>query len=162
MALLVLADKRNPGCVLVERSRAATRVRARVRAHALDRELAEGAPPDSSAGLELRAHDLIGSRARLDLALGIRRLLDEAGHPLRPLSFSVPICRRKVRRSSSTLEALADRLVADEPLDARGLAQLRLLLRDGGGPVYLMPAADDLEPALERVMAALKVPAERS
>ena len=157
MTLLVLADERNPGCVVVERSRAAARMRARVRAHSLDRALAAGAPPDSVADLSLRAHDLIGSRARLSLALGIQRLLDEAGDPLRPLSFTVPVCRRKIRQSRATLERLAKRLVADEPLDARGLAQIRLLLSDGSGPLYLHPAADDLEPALERAMAALEV-----
>lgn len=157
MAMLVLADKRNPGCVVVERSRAVTRVRARVRGHSLDRALAGGAAPDSSAGLSVRAHDLIGSRARVSLALGIQRLLAESGDPLRPLTFSVPVCRRKIRRSRPTLERLAERLVGDEPLDARGLAQVRLLLSDGSGPIYLHPAADDLEPALQRAMAALEV-----
>lgn len=157
MALLVLADKRNPGCVVVERSRAATRVRARVQAHSLDRALAAGVPPDSSAGLSVRAHDLIGSRSRHELAVAIRRLIDQAGHPLRPMSVTVPICRRKVYRSRATLDRLAERLVGDEPLDARGLAQIRLLLGDGSGPIYLRPAANDLEPALERAMTALEV-----
>ena len=159
MTTLVLADKRNPGCVIVERSRATARVRVRMRARQLDRALAEGASPDSSAGLSVRAHDLIGSRARTVLADAIRRLVEDAVHPLRPLQFNIPVCRSKVRRSRRTLEAVAERLVADEPLDARGLAQLRLLLTDGAGPVYDHPGANDLEPALRRVMAALEVQA---
>jgi hypothetical protein len=160
MAMLVLADERNPGCVIVERRRATARVRARMCAYSLDRALAAGAPPDSSADLELRAHLLIGSRSRLDLALAIRRLLDQAGDPLRPLSFTVPICRRKVHRSRQTLSELADRLLSDQALDARGLAQIRLLLSNGAGPIYVAPAANDLEPALARAMAALEVRAQ--
>ena len=157
MAMLVLADERNPGCVIVERRRATARVRARVCAYSLDRALAAGAPPDSSADLEVRAHALIGSRSRLGLAQAIQRLLDQAGDPRRPLTFTVPVCRRKVRRSRDTLEILAGRLLGDEPLGVRGLAQIRLLLSDGAGPVYVNPAADDLEPALARAIGALEV-----
>ncbi len=143
----------------MRRTRATSRVRARVRARRLDRALAAGAPPDSCTDLSLRAHGLIGSRARLGLALSIRRLIEDAGHPLRPRSFSVPICRRKVWRSRATLAAVAERLISDEPLDARGVAQVRVLLSDGAGPVYDHPAADDLEPALERALGALEVKA---
>ncbi len=157
MTTLVLADKRNPGCVVVERCRTAVRVRVRVHARQLDRALARGVSPDSSAGLSVRAHDLIGSRARGMLAKAIRRLVDDVSHPLQPLHFTVPICRSKVWRSRHTLEELADRLLGDEPLDARGLAQLRLLLSDGAGPLYDHPSANDLEPALERAIAALEV-----
>jgi hypothetical protein len=160
MTKLVLADERHPGCVIVERCRATARVRARMCARRLDRALAEGASPDSSAGLSVYAHDLIGVRARCTLSRSIRRLLAEALHPLRPLSFSVPVCRSKVLRSRRTLEELADRVAGDRPLNARGLAQLRLLLSDGVGPVYTSPGADDLAPALERASAALEVAAE--
>jgi hypothetical protein len=91
------------------------------------------------------------------LAQSIRRLVQDTTHPLRPLHFSVPICRSKIWRCRHTLEELADRLLSAEPLDARGLAQLRLLLSDGGGPLYGRPGEDDLAPALERVIAALEV-----
>lgn len=158
MTTLVLTDRRNPGCVIVAHSRATARVRARVCARQLDRALAEGVSPDSSADLSVRAHDLIGSRVRHMLAQAIRRLVQEASsHSLRPMHFSVPVCRSKVCRSRRTLEELADRLVSGEPLDARGVAQLRLLLSDGAGPLYDHPSANDLEPALERVKVALEV-----
>lgn len=157
MTALVLTDRRNPGCVIVARSRATARVRARVCARQLDRALAQGISPDSSAGLSVRAHELIGSRARDTLAQAIRRVVQEATQPLRPTHFNVPICRSKVRHSRRTLERLADRLGSGEPVDARGVAQLRLLLSDGAGPLYDHPSADDLRPALERVSAALNV-----
>ena len=159
MNMLVLADARHPGCVRVERIPPLLRLRARVWARETDRALASGISPDSSACLSVRAHQLIGCPTRSVLARAIRRLVDDAGHPLRPMSFSVPICRSKVSRSRHTLERLADRLMSDGPLDARGLAQIRLLLSDGAGPLYDRPTADDLEPALRRAMAALDVPA---
>jgi hypothetical protein len=157
MTPLVLTDRRNPGCVIVAHSSATARVRARMCTRQLDRELAQGISPDSSAVLSVRAHDLIGVRTRSMLAQSIRRLLDEAAHPLRPLHFTVPICRSKVWRCRHTLVEVADRLVGGEPLDARGVAQLRLLLSDGAGPLYDHPGANDLAPALQRVIAALEV-----
>ncbi len=159
MNMLVLADERHPGCVRLERNRPMARVRARMWALHADRALAAGISPDSSARLSLRAHELIGCPTRAELARAIRRLLNDANHRVRPRSFSVPICRAKVWRSRDTLQALADRLLGDGPLDARGLAQIRLLLSDGAGPLYARPRANDLEPALARAIAALEVPA---
>jgi hypothetical protein len=157
MTMLVLADESKPGCVIVRRAPAGSRIRAHVWARRLDRALADGIPPDSRPDLSVRAHGLIGSPERVALARAVRRLIADAEHALRPMRFSVPICRRKVRRSRGTLEELVNRLLGDEPLDARGLAQIRLLLTDGAGPIYVRPGADDLEPALARALAALDV-----
>jgi hypothetical protein len=157
MTMLVLADERNPGCVIVRRTRAGSRLRAHLCARRLDRALAAGVPPDSRADLSVRAHCLIGSRERLALARALRKLIADAEPSARPMRFSVPICRRKVRRSRQTLVDLIDRLLADGPVDARGLAHLRLLLTDGAGPLFMRPRDDDLEPALARAVAALDV-----
>jgi hypothetical protein len=162
MTMLVLADERNPGCVIVRRARAGSRLRAHLCARRLDRALAAGIPPDSRADLSVRAHGLIGSRERLALARALRRLIADAEPTARPLRFSVPICRRKVRRSRQALVDLVDRLLGDEPVDARGLAQIRLLLSDGAGPLYMHPHADDLEPALAGAVAALDVRTQTS
>lgn len=157
MTMLVLADESKPGCVIVRRAPAGSRIRAHVCARRLDRALAEGIPPDSRPDLSVRAHTLIGSPERLNLALAIRRVIADAQDALRPMHFTVPICRRKVWRSRQTLLELVNRLLGDGPLDARGLAQIRLLLSDGAGPLYVHPSADDLEPALARAIAALDV-----
>jgi hypothetical protein len=157
MNMLVLADERHPGCVKVERTRTLVRVRARVQARQSDRALASGISPDSSACLSVRAHALISCSTRAELARAIRRLVHDAGHPVRPMRFAVPICRSKIWRSRELLEGLAERLLGDGPLDARGLAQIRLLLSDGAGPLYDRPTADDLQPALERAIGALEV-----
>jgi len=157
MTMLVLADESKPGCVIVRRAPAGSRIRAHVRARRIDRALAAGIPADSRADLEVRAHSLIGSKERVALAQAIGRLLADARHAARARRFSVPICRRKVWRSRRTLADLVDRLLGDTPVDVRGLAQIRLLLTDGAGPLYARPGANDLEPALARAISALNV-----
>ncbi len=155
MATLLLNDDTNPQCVICEPRRARTSLWTRRHAWRLDHALASGACPDSNAALSLRAQALIGMRARRDRARSIRRLIGDARHPLGALG-PVPICRHKVLRSTGTLEALAARLVSCEPVDARGVAQVCLVLAAADGPVYSRPWADDLEPALQAAADALE------
>ncbi|MFL5859902.1 MAG: hypothetical protein ACJ780_03860 [Solirubrobacteraceae bacterium] len=155
MSTLLLTDPTNPRCLVHVRSRARTRLRTRLRPRQLDRALASHVSPDSSAALSLRAHTLISMSARAGLAGSISQLVKEAEHSTGPLTFRVPICRAKILRSRETLAALADRLVSRDPVDACGVAQVRLLLTDGSGPIYCRPTADDLEPALKRTLLAL-------
>jgi hypothetical protein len=156
MSTLLLTDQNNPGCVISERSRTRTRLSAYLRSRALDRALAAGVSPDSNAALSLRAQTLIGATARSSLARTIRRLITDARHPPHPLTAHVPLCRGKIIRAAQTLERLAERLMSEEPVDARGVAQIRLLLIGDCGAFYDHPAADDLEPALQEAMRALE------
>jgi hypothetical protein len=156
MSTLLLTDRSNPSCIISERSRALTRLSTHLRSRALDRALAAGVSPDSSAALSLRAHTLIGTAARARLAKAIRRLIEDARHPLHPLTPQVPLCRRKIIRSARTLEEVAERLHGDDPVDVRGVAQIRLLLIGDCGALYEYPAADDLEPALQEAKQALE------
>jgi hypothetical protein len=156
MSTLLLTDPENPSCVVLERTRLCTRVGTHLRSHHLDRALASGISPDSSAALSLRAQTLIGGRARATLAGYLRRLVSDAQRPFQPLSVGLPICRRKILRSRITLDALAERLVSRDPLDVMGVAKVRMLLIDGCGPIYDRPGADDLEPALRDALQALE------
>ncbi len=157
MSTLLLTDQNHPDCFIYERSRAGTRLSTYVRSRALDRALAAGVSPDASAALSLRAHTLIGARTRAGLARTIRRLIRDARHPLHPLTPHVLLCRRKIIRSTRTLEGLAERLISGEPVDARGVAQMRLLLIGDCGALYDNPAANDLEPALQEAIQALEL-----
>jgi len=159
MSTLLLTDPNNPGCIISERSRARTRLSTHLRSRALDRALAAGISPDASAALSLRAHALIGIAARAGLARTIRSLIRDARHPLHPLTPHVRLCRRKIIRSARTLEGLAERLISGEPVDARGVAQIRLLLIGDSGALYDYPAANDLEPALREAFQALELAA---
>ena len=134
-----------------------TRLWNHVRSHDLDRALASGVSPDCCAALSLRAHTLIGAGARAALARSLTKLVDDAQHPLQPHRLDLPVCRRKIRSSSSTLQELAERLESRDPLDVSGVAKVRLLLSDGRGPLYDRPTAEDLEPALVEALEALQL-----
>jgi hypothetical protein len=119
---------------------------ARVRSFALDRELADGASPEASVRLALRAQRLTGMRDRRMLAQGIRHLLDATVRPAgsgRPL---VAVRRDQVRAAVPEFEALADRLLSPAPVPAQGMAQASMLLQDGGSPLYQRSTAQDRRP----------------
>jgi hypothetical protein len=101
----------------------------------LDTDLARGVPPESTAALAIRAERLTRPTACRQLARSIRRIAAEA-RPESWINPIVPLCREEVRDARSELEALADRLVAAGPVSAHGVAQVRLLLTDGTGPLY--------------------------
>jgi hypothetical protein len=159
MTTLLLVDRRNPQCVVFEHGGARTRLATQLRSRQLDRALASGSSSDASSTLSLRARSLISVSGRAALARLIRRLVEDAHDPLNPLTPGVPFCRRKILTSAQLLEELADRLTSAGPVDARGVAQIRVLLTDSHGPVYERPGADDLEPALREAMKALEVTA---
>lgn len=157
MSLLLLVDDERPECVIAQPRRARTRLWTHVRAKRLDHALATGASPDSTAALSLRAAQLIRARTRRQLAQSLRRLIREATRRGLPRGSRVPLCRRKILASRELLLELAERLSGPEPVEARGVAQLRLLLTGVIGPLYDDPGANDLEPVLQDVLEALEL-----
>jgi hypothetical protein len=155
--IVLVSTPEDPRCVTARRSYAHTRLLIHLRSRQLDRELAAGACPDSSALLSLRARELISRKTRNRLAREILSIIKQARNPacVRALNTQICLCRRKVQHAALTLEELAAWLCSDHPVDARGLAQLRLLLIDGAGPLYHHPEADDLQPALAAAIEAL-------
>lgn len=156
MTTLLLTDPTNPRCLIYARDRTRMRIFVQLRSHDLDQALAAGVAPDSSAALSLRAHALLGAKTRGGLARSIRRLIDKAQRPFGPFTPAVPICRRKILASTESLGKLADRLLSSEPVDARGVATVAVLLTDGCGPVYHRPGADDLESVVRQALRALE------
>ena len=157
MNLLLLVDRERPECVIAQPGRARTRLWTHVRATSLDHALAAGASPDSSAALSLRAAQLIRAGTRRKLARSLRRLVGQATRRSLPRASRVPLCRRKILASHELMLELAERLSGQEPVDARGVAQLRLLLIGVVGPLYEDPGADDLEPVLQAALEALEL-----
>jgi hypothetical protein len=157
MATLLLTEQPGGSYVTLQQSQRWLRLLVQLRAAALDTALAAGADPDSSAGLSLRAHQLIGCNVRRRLAREIRTLLIRAERPLHPMRSTVPICRHKVIEARQALHELAHLMVSPGPVDARGVARLRRLLRDGEGPIFRRPRDEDLEPELEAIIEALVV-----
>jgi DNA-binding FadR family transcriptional regulator len=124
-----------PGPV-VRRVRATDRLAARWRARGLDRALADGARPDSSAPLALRAHVLIGKDMRNALATDLEVLIAMAWDATPRRWQWGPACRRRLREATPDLRRLAQALAAAAPVEARGVARTHLLLTEDGGLVY--------------------------
>jgi hypothetical protein len=137
----------------VRRVRVRDRLKARVRAGALDRQLVEGAGPDTSVALALHAARVYGPSQRRILARSLSRL---AGSPdSHSARLHVPVDHEAVRRAYGELEAVADRLDGEGPVSVQGVARIRLLLADGTGPLYRAARPEQLRRELQSALRAL-------
>jgi len=151
--LLLHPDQTTP--LRARRTRTRERVRARLWPLRLDIALARGAPADARGDLSLRAHRLISLRTRQRLAREIHQVLRDAARPRHPLERRLHPGAPDVMDAAPLLYDLADELSHPGPVDAQGVAQVRLMLRDGTGPLYDAPWPGYLEHCLARALAAL-------
>jgi hypothetical protein len=151
------------GRLTLRRLRPWHRVLARCAAARLDRELAAGTPPESSAGLAARAMALTSAKVRRELAASVQRILAAAGQPqaatLSPAaavrSARIPVNRARIRQSAVLLAELAGCLAAPGPVPVQGVAMVSRLLADGTGPLYHDGRGSDLDDILEHATLAL-------
>jgi len=122
--------------VVAERPRLRDRLAAHWRARDLDRALADGIAPETSAALALRAHRLTEPDRRWSIAGALRRILREAEDDHSRRIARIGPNRRAVKAASQELNELADTLDDPGPVAAHGVAQAWLLLTDGTGPLY--------------------------
>jgi hypothetical protein len=155
---ILLSHSAGRRSVSIHRPTASTRLLARVHSVDLDRRLANGASPDSSALLSLRAQHLQSPSSRRALALGFRRRLAAARRAPHPFDRRVPLARDEIRRHANLIEELAARLEAREPADPRGIARGRVLLCDGSSPLYTGSSEAELGQALQRAIDELTLP----
>lgn len=144
MDLLLVNEGLDGTYVEVRRARLRDVLAARIGGAALDRRLAAGAAPDSSPALALRARMLRRPRMRRALGERLREIVREADRPRTALSSRIPISAANVTAARPELLELADRLLCSEPVAARGVARVRVLLGDGLSPVYWRADEDDL------------------
>ena len=110
---------------------------AHLRALWLDRQLAAGVVPWHSKLHAVRSLQLTSDRSRRTLARSLEHLVEHAdGPPVQRRSAAVLPCRPQVSEARPVILTIAARLRAPVPVDARGVARLRLLLTDGAGPCY--------------------------
>ena len=139
------------------------RMLARCAAARLDRELAAGASPETSATLAARAMHLTSVKVRRDLAASVQRILAAAGHPAQVTLASavavhpprLPLRRARISQSAVPLASLAGYLTAPGPVPVHGVAIISQLLADGTGPLYRHGCADDLSDIIENATRAL-------
>jgi hypothetical protein len=133
----------------------AVRARVWLRRFSLDQRLASGADPRSSPELARRAQELCQLRLRRQLSADIERTIEAASIPDRWLTAAIPISRRSITECRPLLLGLAQDLRCAGPLYARGIALVRLLLMDGGSPLYAPSEPCQLEEEIHRARSAL-------
>ena len=156
--MVVVVEDVDRGFVLVE-PRRRDRLLCSLRAGALDRELAAGLPPEGGRRRGLAAALLVTPARRRSLATSLGRITTAAADPATRLGRPLPpSTRARVRACTGDLDRLAARLLAPRPVTARGMAQVRLLLTDGGGPLHGPASAAALRRAVGAALAALDEP----
>jgi hypothetical protein len=125
-------------------------LRAQLRSCELDSRLARGTAPESSDVLFTHARRIVHPHSCAVLASSLRKVAAASERP-RGLSNRVPVARDLVDSAHGELVALAERLERPGPIAARGVAQIRLLLGDGSGPLY---RRESTRPLLAHLRAA--------
>jgi hypothetical protein len=135
----------------------ALRLRVGWNAAQLDAALADGADPDASKSLALRAQQLANPKHRARIATSIDRLLELAERGAAPrLSLTrAPLQPERVQHSRPQLTELADRLEAVDSPPVKGLAMANLLVEDGAAALYAHEPSDPLRPAVEAILTAI-------
>jgi hypothetical protein len=139
------------------RRRAGLSWSAFARAIQADRDLAAGTSSLPAEVLALRAQRITRRRPRLRLAGGLARALRSADGSTPVLTAAVRPNGREVLDARTVLSALERRLRTPDPVGARGMAMLRLLLTEPDSLLYrscepgalgsfLRAAAAELEP----------------
>ena len=158
---VLLCDEQ--GHFALRRLRPWHRLLARCAAPRLDRELAAGASPESSALLAARAMQLTSVKSRRALAASLQRILAAAGQSPAGVSLGavaihpsrVPLCRERISQSAGPLARLAGHLAVPGPVPVQGVAMASQLLADGTGPLYHAGCGDDLDDIIAKVTRAL-------
>jgi hypothetical protein len=131
---------------------------ARLRAHRIDRELAQGTEPWRSPVYAARSLQLTSPRNRRALAKSLDRLVRDADASRAGFAnAAITPCREQVLRAIELIRSMAARLRSPEPLNVQGVARLNLLLSDGEGPCYRWLGRDSLLIALRDVSQWLPV-----
>ena len=98
-----------------------------------------------------------GWRRRRSLARSLELLVERAEQAELRLSAAIPPCREQVRNALPEIMAISALLRSAEPIDARGVAMLRALLGDGGGPCFVRSHPTALTKRLREVSRCLRV-----
>jgi hypothetical protein len=131
-----------------------TRVIAQLFATRFDNQIAAGVAPEPGSALAAHVSRLASAGERRKLAEALQHSVSET-HSRRPrMSATIPVDRSAVVAAVGVIDQVALRLRGPRPVSARGVARLRLLLSDGGGPLY-WSGGGDLGAELRLVLAQL-------
>jgi hypothetical protein len=131
------------------------RVLSRALGAGLDGQLAAGRSPESARLLAVRAADIVRLPRREALARYWERVLRVARDPYRASAAAISLRRERVLATEPAILELARLLRVPLPVTARGVAMARVLLTDGGGPLYAIGAPASLDESLRAAIAWL-------
>lgn len=151
--VVVLVDERNSVCA--RPASLAERLQSHLFGHGLDRALAAGACPEGQVLLALRAQQLASPAVRQETARCVGRLLEADAAPRQPYSAASWLQRQRVETARPELERLRDTLASPVPISVRGVAMVRVLLTDGGGPLFWAGARPDLRTVVTQAITEL-------
>lgn len=120
------------------------RLEARWRSGRLDLALANGAPAEGSPALALRARRLTRSSHRRLIGEALVCVTREAREGAPRSRTRVSPDRGRLAPAARELDRLASSLVEPGPVSARGVAQARILLTDGMGPLFNPHSSESL------------------
>jgi hypothetical protein len=121
----------------------------------LDRDLAAGMSPWRTDELALRARKITRRRSRSRLASGLSRAA-RAAEGVTGFSAAVRPHPGEVLEAQTALSAIVQRLRAPEPVAARGVAMVQVLLTDGNSPLYRPAVPGALSSRLRAAGAAME------
>ena len=117
-------------------------------ASSLDRKLAAGQLPRSSAALAIRAQQIVSPTARRELIRNWIHVLNLARRSPVPISSRGPLCRGAVAAAEREVREMICVLAGGLPIAPRGAALARWLLIDGTGPLHNLGCPLDLSTAV--------------
>jgi hypothetical protein len=132
------------------------RLRLRISRKRVDRELADGVPPERSDLHALRGSQLVDPLTRHELAIQMRTAIAAAEHPGTALRFG-SVRRDTVIASREGLLGLAERLENGDAINPCGVARARALLTDKSGPLYSCLSGASVRDALWWIADGLRL-----
>ncbi len=122
----------------------------------LDRSLADGADPERSADLHMRAQVLVTGRSRRHLIAELESVMARAAHPPHWHSATLPVCAGAILDAEDSLRGLATALGTREDPPIRGVALAACLINDPAGPLYDRGTCDRISLLAREATAALE------
>jgi hypothetical protein len=152
----VLLASEPDGLIVIRPPRIRDRLVVRLDPRRLDRALASGTPPEASAPLALRAQQLTEPEERGSIARELRRIIRESRETRRPTLSRIVPNRARISAARDVLIRLAEMLEEPGPVAAGGVAQARILLTDGTGPLYNSESRTTLVAGAARALRELR------
>jgi hypothetical protein len=131
-----------------------TRLASRLLARKLDRMLATGTPVPPGSALHVHAQRITTIAEREAVARTFRRCVRDARDGVALFSSRLELDSRNILAAEDLIDTVTLLMHSPRPVDARGMARLRLLLTDGIGPLYRY-GHGDLAVRLHGALAAM-------